>query len=456
MAVLGPAVVAAVLHVVRDDAGLPIQTLVLLSVVVATALVGGLWPALLAALLSGLTLNLVFIAPTGTLSISDPQNALALGVFLLIAVAVSSVVDRSARRTEEAMRARREADALADLARRLLHADDDPVELLEAACVALGQSGAAIWRSRADGRVEVEAASGTPPLPGVAAVRSTTIEPDVSLVLAGPALRPEDETLLTAYAGHLQVTRERQRSQARARLTAELTEGNRIRTALLAAVSHDLRSPLAAIKAAASSLRSGEVEWSLDDEAELLATIEDGADRLEHLVANLLDLSRLQTGAVTPLLADLELHEVVQTAIGPLPGADRVELGLDPGVGLVRADPGLVDRVVANLVANALSYGGAGPVRVIGSAETGPDGRNVVAVRVVDHGPGIAASDRGRLFQPFRRLGDAPAGTGLGLGLAVALGLTDAMGGTLRAEDTPGGGLTMVLTLPAGPAEVDR
>jgi two-component system sensor histidine kinase KdpD len=254
---------------------------------------------------------------------------------------------------------------------------------------------------------------------------------------------------MSAYATHFAIVRERREALAEAQHAAELAEGNRTRTALLAAVSHDLRTPLAAIKAAVSSLRDPSIIWSAADEAELLATIESGADRLENLVGNLLDLSRLQMGSINPLLGEVDLGSAVDWALDPLPDADQVEVRLDPAASTALADPGLLDRVIANLVENALRHTPPGtPVSVTSEPDL-DQGAPRVLLRVVDRGPGIAAGSRAALFAPFQRLGDVPNGDGLGLGLAVARGLAEAMGGRLSAEDTAGGGLTMVIDLPA-------
>ncbi|WP_244165012.1 sensor histidine kinase, partial [Streptomyces silaceus] len=213
---------------------------------------------------------------------------------------------------------------------------------------------------------------------------------------------------------------------------------------LLAAVSHDLRTPLAGIKAAVSSLRSDDVEWSEEDEAELLEGIEDGADRLEHLVGNLLDMSRLQTGTVNPLIREIDLDEVVPMALGGVPDGSA-ELDIPETLPMVTVDKGLLERAVANIVENAVKYAPEGePVKVSASALG-----ERVELRVVDRGPGVPDTAKDRIFAPFQRYGDAPRGAGVGLGLAVARGFAEAMGGTLAAEDTPGGGLTMVLTLRA-------
>jgi two-component system sensor histidine kinase KdpD len=260
------------------------------------------------------------------------------------------------------------------------------------------------------------------------------------------ACSAEDRRVLAAFAAQAAVVLDRQRLQSAADQSHALAEGNRIRTALLAAVSHDLRTPLAGIKAAVSSLRSQDVEWSEDDQAELLEGIEEGADRLDHLVGNLLDMSRLQTGTVTPLIREIDLDEVVPMALGGVP-EDSVELDIPETLPMVAVDPGLLERAVANLVENAVKYSPADePVLVSASAMA-----NRVEVRVVDRGPGVPDEAKDRIFEPFQRYGGAPRGAGVGLGLAVARGFAETMGGTIAAEDTPGGGLTMVLTVPAAP-----
>ncbi len=223
----------------------------------------------------------------------------------------------------------------------------------------------------------------------------------------------------------------------------ELAEGNRIRTALLAAVSHDLRTPLAGIKASVTSLRSDDIEWSEGDRAELLKGIEDGADRLAALIGNLLDMSRLNTGTIVPLIRETDLDEVVPMALGGVP-EDGVELDIPETLPMVDVDRGLLERAVANIVENAVKYSPVGRSVLVSASALA----NRVELRVVDRGPGVPDEAKDRIFEPFQRHGDAPRGAGVGLGLAVARGFTEAIGGTLSAEDTPGGGLTMVLTLP--------
>jgi two-component system sensor histidine kinase KdpD len=268
----------------------------------------------------------------------------------------------------------------------------------------------------------------------------------MAMALSGRVLPAEDRRVLAAFATQAAVVVDRQRLVGEAEKARELAEGNRIRTALLAAVSHDLRTPLAGIKAAVTSLRSDDVAWSEADEAELLAGIEEGADRLDHLVGNLLDMSRLQTGTVTPMIRETGLDEVIPLALAGVP-AESVELEIPETLPMVSVDRGLLERAVANIVENAVTYGPDDIPVTVAASTLGPR----VELRVVDRGTGVPDDAKERIFEPFQRHGDAPRGAGVGLGLAVARGFMEAMGGTLTAEDTPGGGMTMVLTLAAAP-----
>jgi two-component system sensor histidine kinase KdpD len=456
MAVLGTAALTGVLFVTPDLHGLPTEAMLMMTMVVVTALVGGLLPAVLAAILGGICLNLFFIQPYFTFVINDPENLLVIFVFLLTGVAVATVVDRAARTTERAVKARAEANALAVLSHSLLHSGQSPTQLLAQSCEVFGMTGAAVLRLEPGGEIAVEACYGDAPVTVADADADIAVTPEVTLVFRGRPLAAADRRLLNAYAAHFTVMRERQNALLETRHAAELAEANRTRTALLAAVSHDFRSPLSAIKAAVSSLRNTEIAWSDDDEAELLAAIEDSADRLDTLVGNLLDMSRLQMGTVNPLVTDLDVGSAVEWALGPIVGSDRVEIALGGDPPMAEVDPGLLDRVIANVVENALRHTPADTrVQIQSSTWTDENQRHWVSLRVVDHGPGIPASSKDALFAPFQRLGDVPNGDGLGLGLAVARGLTEAMGGQLTADDTPGGGLTMVIDLPASQV-VDR
>ncbi|MBW9214372.1 DUF4118 domain-containing protein [Mumia sp. zg.B53] len=449
LGVVLPVLAALLLNLTADLHDLTLESMVMLSVVVLVALVGGLVPALVAALLSAALLNWFFVAPVHTLTIARGQYVVVIGVFVVVGVAVASVVDVAAGRAAQARRASTEADALAVLSHSLLHAGESLPTLLAQACKVFGMRGAAILE-RASPGWETVAAYGDAPDTVSAADVEVPIDDHTSLVLRGRTLAASDRRLLTAYAAHARVVRDRTRAADQRVHAHELAEADRTRTALLAAVSHDLRSPLAAIKAAASSLRNDEITWSAEDEAELVMTIEESADRLDALVANLLDMSRLRAGALTALPTDVDVVEVVRRAVAGLPDAERIEVRAAEGLPGACADAGLLERVLANLGENALKHT-SGPVQVQASAYTESDGARRVSVRVVDHGPGVPSQGRDRMFAPFQRLGDVPQGDGVGLGLAVARGLTEAMSGTLEVEETPGGGLTFVVTLPQAP-----
>jgi two-component system sensor histidine kinase KdpD len=223
-----------------------------------------------------------------------------------------------------------------------------------------------------------------------------------------------------------------------------LAESDRQRTALLNAVGHDLRTPLAAAKAAVSSLRSTEVSWSAEDRQELLTTAEDALDRLTGLVTNLLDVSRLEAGALPVTITTVGVDDVVARTLEYADPDAFIEIDVAPDLPTVRADVGLLERALANVVDNALRYAPPNTnVQIVGRSD-----HDAVELRIVDRGPGIEPALADAAFRPFQRGDDVPAaGAGVGLGLAIARGFIEAMGGTARAEATPGGGTTVVLTL---------
>ncbi|MFJ4367184.1 DUF4118 domain-containing protein [Streptomyces chartreusis] len=441
---LGPVVLTVLLTHVAPEVGLANDMLLYLSLTVAAALLGGLLPALASAVVGSLLLNWFFTPPVHTLTIADPKNIVAIAIFIGVAVSVASVVDLAARRTHQAARLRAESEILSFLAGNVLRGETSLEALLERVRETFGMESVALLERESDVDPWTCASSvGPRPCrnPDDADV-DVPVGDHMALALTGRVLPAEDRRVLAAFAAQSAVVLDRQRLRHEADRAKELAEGNRIRTALLAAVSHDLRTPLAGIKAAVSSLRSDDVAWSEEDQAELLEAIEEGADRLDLLVGNLLDMSRLQTGTVTPLIRDIDLDEVVPMALGGVPEGSA-ELDVPETLPMVAVDKGLLERVVANVVENAVKYSPRDePVLVSASAIA-----DRVEVRVVDRGPGVPDEAKERIFAPFQRYGDAPRGAGVGLGLAVARGFTEAMGGTLNAEDTPGGGLTMVLSL---------
>ncbi|MCG2802658.1 MAG: DUF4118 domain-containing protein [Cellulomonas sp.] len=451
LAAIGPVLLGLGLRGLTLDS-LPTVLMLFLAFTVGVALVGGFGPALLAAVLGGLLSNYWFVPPVGTFTITEPQNAAAVVVLLAVAVAVSSVVDLAARRTAQAARSRAEADTLATVAGSVLRGADAVPAMLDQLREAFALGGVALLsRDEAEQTWRVVHSSGerAPTSPDEA---GTTVPVRDGLVLAlqGRGLSTEDLRVATAVGLHAEAALERDRLRAEARATKAERERTTMRTALLAAVSHDLRTPLAAIKAGVSALTTSGAAIAPDDRAALLADVETSTDRLQGLIDNLLDMSRLDAGVVSPHRAPVALDEVVPLAVAPLTidrlVAERLVIDVPEDLPLVVADAGLLERAVANLVENALRYT-TGPVRVVAGALPG-----AVVLRVVDQGPGVPDERKTTVFAAFQRLGDSPDGHGLGLGLAVAQGFVKANGGTLEAEDTPGGGLTMVITLPGASA----
>ena len=425
----------------RDDIGIPTVMLLFLLVVVLVSALGGLWPALTAAVAGNLLVNWYFVPPLYTFTIGSTEHLLALAVFLAVAAVMSGFVSLAARRAVEGQRARAEAEALARLA-----GSSPAATVLETLVRVLGLQGAAVLHRADDGwRTEATAGDRAPDDPDEG---TTAIVLDVNhvLALAGPPLRTEDQRVLDAFARELAASVELGELEAEAQAAGALSAANELRSALLAAVSHDLRTPLAAIKASVTSLRQRDVEWTPEASAEFLATIDEETDRLNALVGNLLDMSRLQTGALEVSAVPVGLDEVLPAALTSLGAPDgAVRLDVSDSLPRVLADRGLLERALANVIANAIRFSPPGtPPSVIAGVVDG-----TVDVRVVDRGPGVPRGERSRLFKPFQRLGDAGQGEGVGLGLAVAKGFIEAMGGEIEADDTPGGGLTIVARLRA-------
>ncbi|MCZ9881951.1 ATP-binding protein [Arthrobacter sp. B2a2-09] len=437
-----------------------IATAVLLQLTgsVAVALVGGLWPALLGALWSSLLVNFFSIPPVGTLTISDPENILALLVFVGVSAAVAAVVDVSARRSKEAARARAEATTLGDLTRGASSAEDTVDGLLKQALDVFQMRGAALFKAgvagpagAAGGWRLVAKAGEAASLPPDSGENTEQIDAGTRLVLSGRILPASDRRLLSAFGAHLSAQLERRQLAASRREVMRLAESNTMRTSILRAVSHDLRTPLAGIKLAVGGLRQSNVHYTPEEEQELLATIEECSDRLDVLVGNLLDMSRITSDSVNALIRPVRWYEVIPSALHGFPQG-RVRVDLPGNMPEIEADAGMLERVIANIVENAIKYAPDSDVVLVGAAggfsSSTLDGMPSGELRIIDHGQGVPAESVVRMFQPFQRLNDVPSTTGVGLGLAVAKGFTEAMGGTLTAEETPGGGLTMVIRLP--------
>lgn len=455
LAVAGLPALTALLYLLQPYLNLSDDLLIYLVTVVAVTVVGGFGPAVFAAVVACLLLNWFFTAPLHTFTIAEPRNLLALVLFVTVAVAVSSVVHLAARREADASRSSKETESLLGLAQTVLGGADTPGDVLDHLTASHG--GRAELLERVGGRWVKVAASGEPGDPGAvppprgepagrrAPVPGTLrfeVRPDLALEVSGQAATAT-ASLLAGYTAQAVAALDRARLRTQAAQAEALAEGDRMRTALLRAVSHDLRTPLASIKASVSSLRQTDVHWSPQDEAELLANIEQNADRLDALVGNLLDMSRLQAGSLEPFLRATAVDEVAPVALRGLDDADQLMIFVPDDLPLVRADPGLLERVLANLFSNALRHSPPDLRPMLRAREEG----DRVALDVVDHGTGVPAGLKEQIFQPFARLDERSPG--VGLGLSVAKGFAEAMAGTIVAVDTPGGGLTVRVTLPA-------
>ncbi|WP_181276152.1 DUF4118 domain-containing protein [Brevibacterium oceani] len=474
---------------------LSMNFLAYITVVVLVALIGGLWPAVMTAVFGAGLINFFFTHPVNSLSVRQFENILALVIFVAVAVAVATVVDQAARRSRQAQAAEHEAGVLSELAGSMIAEGDSPEAMVAGIRTSFALDGVTLFvrgngagsaggsgTSDRAGDGDVAAASAGEPIRSRAeASEVIDLDEDTSLALSGRPLSAGEQRILDAYAGRLlRVLTESalQRSRTEAR---ELSAGNAVRTALLTAVSHDLRTPLGAITTATSTLLLDEIELSDADQRLMLETIEHGAQRLEKLIDNLLDMSRIQSGAVAISTAPVLVADVVASALDEIDGGQSQGSGTDDGGGdseriaingdggqaqrtapggdgghdsqpritvdidpetWIDVDAGLVERVLVNIIENSVKYGEGAPIII--DASTGAE---AVHLRVADSGPGVAEEALESIFTPFTRLDESNT-KGLGLGMAVALGLCRAMDIELSAEPTPGGGFTAVLTIP--------
>jgi len=427
----------------QSDQTVTLDVLAFQVFVIITALVGGIWPALLAGLISGLLLNFFFVPPVRALTIGQPSAIVALFLSVTVAVIVSFVVDRAARRTRLSRRAAAESEVLAAVAGNVLRGQDAIQAILEQIREAFSFDDVRLVRhgvQLADAsRPPADPAAPVPPPSAALAVGE-----EAKLEITGPDLAASERRLMAALLAQLEAALEVADLAEAAREVEPLAASERVRTALLAALGHDLRRPLAAATMAVSGLRTMNDALSDSDRRELIATADESLVALSGLVNDLLDVSKLQAGAMRIVLSPVDPVDVVLPALDELElGPGQVELDLPPDTPPASADPVLLQRVIVNLLLNALRYAPAGTkVRVAASAFA-----DTVEIRVTDHGPGVAPERLDQIFVPFQREGDTDNTTGLGLGLALSKGFVEGMGGTLTPEDTPGGGMTMVIAL---------
>ncbi|RXZ86794.1 DUF4118 domain-containing protein [Agromyces atrinae] len=436
LALLGGPLLTVLLVALRSDESITSDVLAYQLLVILVALVGGIWPALFAAVLSGITLDYFFVDPVHTITVDEPLHLFALGLYVANALLVSAIVDRAARRARAAQRASAESELLATIAGSVLRGEGALQAMIGRTREAFSLAGVRLIASGA-----VLATDGEP----AGALSTIAVGDRAVLELYGRDPAASERRLLTVIAAQIDATLEHGDLAETAKEVGPLAATDRVRTALLSAVSHDLRRPLASATASVSALRSSAVVLSDADRAELLETADESLDILARLVTDLLDVSRVQAGVLGVAISPVDVDDVILAALDELGiGPADVDLDLDRELPLVAADAVLLQRVLVNLLTNAARYDPP-ETRVRLSTSTFAD---TVQVRVTDHGPGVAPERRDEIFVPFQRLGDTDNQTGLGLGLALSKGFTEGMGGVLDGEDTPGGGLTMVVTLP--------
>jgi two-component system sensor histidine kinase KdpD len=459
----GTAAATAALLALRQDVSTTNVVLVFLVVVVAAAANGGLGPGATAAGLGFLAFDLLFLPPYGHVKVHDRQDYLSLAVYLLIALVVSALVSTRERRQAEAERRERETRTLYELSSRLLVHDSLQATLEQVASTVrslFALQGCAVLLAGEDGRQRTVAVDGDvaddPARRRLNVPLRTSGGPVGAIVLVAEDARPlqldeQERRVLNAFANQAALAVERDRQQEERAQARALAETDRLRTALLNSVSHDLRTPLSSIKASASSLLDQDVQWSPQQRREFLETIDQETDRLTRLVHNLLDMSRIEAGALDPRLVETALPDVTGPVVrlARSKSSQPIEVDIPDDLPAVLVDPVRLDQVLTNLLDNARRYAGGQPVTVQGRAANGR-----VELRVVDHGPGIPEAERERVFDQFYRLGrngrTPPDGTGMGL--AISRGIVEALGGTIRVEDTPGGGATFVVSLRPGSA----
>jgi two-component system sensor histidine kinase KdpD len=429
------------------DADLTEASLLLLVAVLLASLLGP-WAGATAAAGGFVALVYCFTQPSGNFSIERDDDLVALGAFLLTAALIGWVVTRLDTLRQTAEHRAREAQIRLDLTHRL-SGGDDPVTVAASAAGAIIQ----LFRlSACTVRLgDAVATSGSPTVHGVAPIHIRA--GDVVVDGYGPAqpLSPSDRAVLEALVAALAAAHDRLRLEAEASEARVAIQISQTRAGFLSAVSHNLRTPLASIRAAASTLRSPDAQLDPDDRREMLDTVVDETERLERLVTKTLDLSRIRAGGVEPepRIADIgDLATAAVRRLRPLTHDHSIRLAIDLELPPVCVDVGMIEEVFLDLLENALRFAPAGSEICVQADRFGA----VIEVRVADHGPGVPPGERARIFEEFARVDARPDATGTGLGLAIVRALVTAHNGRVWCEETPGGGATFGFSLPIADA----
>jgi two-component system sensor histidine kinase KdpD len=433
----------------RHSFNLTTNTLILLIITLVIAIKSPIWLTTLGAIENFLFLNYLFTPPFHTLNISNKDDLLALLVFLATSITASLILRKLEIRTARLRQLSEEGLFLSSLAENIIRGHNSIDEILSNSKSTFGLKELAVARIS-----QIPKGSALRVIYG--SIETITKEISDSQIvlnaeyslLANPAINdPELRKLVTTFGSQVLILLERQLLEANERELSEIRQADQMRVALLNAVSHDLRGPLTSSKAAISSLLNNDVVWTPEDQRELLNSASHSLDQLNHLIENLLDMSRLEAGAIFLNWRNVGVEDVVSGAIKSLKSpTDLIEIGIDPELPPIKGDPILLERVIGNLLENALRFNPKESSITIAAFRVGES----IEIRIIDHGPGLSTKDKSKLFTPFQRLGDRDNSTGVGLGLAIVKGFTELMNGRISVEETFQGGLTMALSFPIG------
>lgn len=442
-------VVNLILAKFRHSFNLTTNTLVLLVITLAIAIKSPIWLTTVGAIENFLFLNYLFTPPFHTLNISNKNDLLALLVYLAVSITASLVLRKLEIRTAKLKQLSKEGLFLSSLAENIIRGHNSINEILNNSKSTFGLSELAVARKdQASQTDEVQVIYGS-----ISTFTKEILDSQIALnaeysLLANPAITdPELRNLVTTFGTQVLILLERQVLEENEKELSEIRQADQMRVALLNAVSHDLRGPLASSKAAISSLQNNHVTWTKEDREELLNSASHSLDQLNHLIENLLDMSRLEAGAIFLNWRNVGVEDVVSGAIKSLKSpTDLIEISIDSELPPIKGDPILLERVIGNLLENALRFNPKERPITIAAFQV----EERIEIRIIDHGSGLSTKDKSKLFTPFQRLGDRDNSTGVGLGLAIVKGFTELMNGRISIEETFQGGLTMVLSFPIG------
>lgn len=433
----------------RHSFNLTTDTLVLLIITLIVAIKSPIWLTTVCALENFLFLNYLFTPPFHTLLISDKNDLLALLIFLVISITASLILRKLELRTTKLEQLSREGLFLSSLAESIIRGHNSIDEILSNSKGTFGLSELAVVRNfPASEANHLHVIYGSiSKLARESETSKIDLNSEYSLLAYPVITDPELRSLVTTFGSQILILLERQLLEENERELSDIRQADQMRVALLNAVSHDLRGPLASSKAAISSLLNNEVVWTHEDQEELLNSANHSLDQLNHLIENLLDMSRLEAGTIFLNWRNVGVEDAVSGAIKALKSpTNSIEINIDPALPPIKGDPILLERVIGNLLENAIRFNPKDKTVTIAAAQV--DER--IEIRIIDHGPGLSKKDSSKLFTPFQRFGDRDNSTGVGLGLAIVKGFTELMNGNVSMEATVQGGLTMVLAFPMG------